>query len=146
MQLVEKTMEQGREHQSGGGEKDHAAVHGVGAGEEFDVVLALRGYIINIECRPHAGEDHGGIVVGIYPRDLGEVAIADHAGQQREGEQQTGSQCVAQGAPVEGIGVGEGLGAVFEHGGANIGDSWVILGGGGFETQRYGDGYNLNEQ
>lgn len=58
------------------GNECHPAEKSVGRGEQF------AGSISDLYHRPHAAEDHGGIVQGIYPVDVGTIVIPQNTNKQ----------------------------------------------------------------
>lgn len=88
---MEEAHEEGRDHDAGGGDEHDAGEEGVGGGEELGAVS------VEFSGGTHASQDHGGVVEGVDPWEVGEVVVAegtdgeggqDHEARGAEGTEQ----------------------------------------------------------
>ena len=111
MHAVQDAVEDGSEEQGNGGEEGDAAVEGVGGREE------LGGIVREGVDRAHAPEDHRGVEESVGPGQSGEMAIAQDADQEGDGDEERGDEPVGDEPTEESGARGEGLAAMLEaHG------------------------------
>ena len=98
MHAVEQPVQQRRDNQAGSYQEYYATVNGVASGKNFGRILSLQRERVDVERRPHACQDHGGIVKSVRPADIRKKAVPDHAEQQGAGYGTGGQATVHQNA------------------------------------------------
>ena len=115
MENMKQPVDDRREEHRRHAEEGDAAVQDIETGEELGTIRC------HLHHGAHAGEDHGGHVKAVEPRQPGGAMVADHAHAEGKDDEDGSQQGVSPDPDEKGGIVGQFLPAVLElHGGCQI--------------------------